>query len=91
MLVGDHFAQPEPAKARARELALPYYRDFVAQFGHADCRALTGVDFTTPEGRQAFKASRGKDAICAKLVAFAVRRLLPLADEVRALAGGGTA
>ncbi len=88
LLCGDHFAMPEPAKSRARELAIRYYRDFVAEFGTADCSVLTGTDHSTPEGRQAFRDAGLKDTVCTKLVVYAVRRLLPLAEEVRAMAGG---
>jgi C_GCAxxG_C_C family probable redox protein len=79
--VGDHVTgDVEAAKAKARELALPYRKDFEAKFGHDDCLSLTGHDHGTAEGRAAAKASGDKDRVCVHLVVYAVRRLLPLAD-----------
>ena len=80
-LVGDHVADVQKAKDRARELVLPFYRDFQAQFGSVDCRPLSGFDLSTEEGFQAYKSSTAKDERCRKLVVYAVRRLLPLAEE----------
>lgn len=81
-LVGDRVDDLQKAKDRARELVLPFYRDFKAQFGSVDCRPLSGFDLSTEEGYQAFRSSTAKDERCRGLVAYAVRRLLPLADQV---------
>lgn len=81
-LVGDHVTELEPAKARARQIVSAYYADFKKEFGHVDCPALTGYDLTTEEGFQAFKASDCKDRLCSKFVTYAVRRLLPVYEEV---------
>jgi C_GCAxxG_C_C family probable redox protein len=45
---------------------------FEARFGGTDCRALTGCDLTTPEGRQAFKDADLHHRVCVDLVAGAV-------------------
>lgn len=88
LLVGDHEADLEKAKAQSRELALAYYRDFVKEFGHADCLSLTDIDMSTEEGRRLYKTSGCKDNRCAKYLAYAVRRLMPIRDVVRAAAAG---
>jgi hypothetical protein len=80
--VGDHVADVQQAKDKARDLVLPYYRDFSAQFGGVDCRPLSGFDLSTEEGFQAFKASTAKDERCRRYVVWAVRRLLPLVEQV---------
>lgn len=88
LLVGDHVADLERAKALSRELALSYYRDFVKEFGHADCLSLTDIDMSTEEGRQLYKTSGCKDNRCTKYLAYAVRRLMPIRDEVKAATAG---
>lgn len=79
--VGDHITDDvEKAKAKARELALAYRKDFEAEFGTVNCTPLCGFDHSTPEGRAAHKASDAKERVCTRLVVFAVKRLLPLAE-----------
>jgi len=81
-MVGDHVAELESAKVRARQLALPFYRDFEREFGHVDCRSLIDLDISTDEGFQRFKQSNLKERLCSRLVSFAVQRLLPLREQV---------
>ncbi|MCL5109947.1 MAG: C-GCAxxG-C-C family protein [Chloroflexi bacterium] len=81
-LVGDHVADVRQAKDKARELVLPFYRDFQAEFGDVDCRPLSGFDLSTAEGFQAYRASTAKDERCRRFVIYAVRRLLPLVEQV---------
>ncbi len=81
-LVGDHISAVDPAKTRARQIVFRYYQDFKAHFEETDCPALTGYDLTTEDGFQAFKASDCKDRLCSKFVTYAVRRLLPVYEEV---------
>ncbi|MHB1134733.1 MAG: C-GCAxxG-C-C family protein [Chloroflexota bacterium] len=81
LLVGDHVADVQQAKNKAKELALPYYRDFQAQFGTVDCCPLIGIDISTDEGFQTYKASDRKEKVCSGAVNYAVRRLLPLAEQ----------
>lgn len=45
---------------------------FAQRFGGTDCRALTGCDLRTTEGRQAFKDGDVHHRVCADLVAGAV-------------------
>lgn len=78
LLVGDHIFDFRPAKRRAYELTRPFYRDFVAQFGHADCLSLIGMELDSEEGRRAFEESGLREVRCTRFVAFAVRRLLPV-------------
>ena len=88
LLVGDHVTDVPQAKNEARDLALAFYRDFQAQFGTVDCRPLIGLDISTDEGFQAFRASDRKEQVCTRVVTYAVRRLLPLADEFAPSQGG---
>lgn len=81
-LVGDRVADVQKAKDLARDLVLPFYRDFQTEFGNVDCRPLSGFDLSTNEGFAAYKASTAKDERCRKLVIYTVRRLLPLAEQV---------
>lgn len=81
-LVGDHMTGDLDAmKAKARDLAMPYRRDFEARFGNTECNLLTGFDHATAEGRAEAKAAGTKDKTCVHLVVFAVQRLLPLREE----------
>jgi C_GCAxxG_C_C family probable redox protein len=50
------------------------HKEFKKQCGHTDCRSLTGVDLSTPEGRAKHKADiRGPK--CSRYVAVAARLL----------------
>jgi C_GCAxxG_C_C family probable redox protein len=45
-----------PKKKKATLAAVGrLYRDFKKQCGHTDCRTLSGLDLTTPEGREKLK------------------------------------
>lgn len=58
-----------------------FCRDFVARFGTASCRKLSGLDLTTPEGMAALKARVKKDK-CAKMVHAAARMLAARLREI---------
>ncbi len=49
---------------------------FEAEMGVVDCRTLTGYDFSTPEGRQAFQQSDARERVCARAVAFVAREAI---------------
>jgi hypothetical protein len=82
--VGDCEPDLQAAKLLARQLALSYYQDFAAQFGSVDCRALIGMEIASDEGLQTYMSGTIKPERCNPIVTYAVRRLLPLAEEVRA-------
>ncbi|MCL5263760.1 MAG: C-GCAxxG-C-C family protein [Chloroflexi bacterium] len=70
----------QEARAKARELARESYKAFAAKFGHTDCRMLTGFDFQTPGGYDAFH-QRDVDAgerFCNRYVEYAVRTAMGL-------------
>jgi len=68
----------EPAYDAARRLVA----GFQSQFGTTSCRDLTGIDLTTPEGRQAW-IDRGLEEKCAEMVGWAVEEVLRLSPPRR--------
>ena len=52
-----------------------FYRDFEQEFGTAECRALTGYDFSQPEERQKFRDDAEARRRCRSYVEYAVRKL----------------
>ena len=87
LLCGDHIADLQEAKLRSRQLVLPFYRDFAAEFGHVDCRSLIDLDISSEEGFRVYLESNLKKERCTRYVTYAVYRLLPLLDEVKASVG----
>jgi len=61
-------------KARALGAAGAFCRQFKQSFGATDCRALCGLDLTTPEGRKELK-ERVKVAKCRRFVEQGARTL----------------
>jgi len=61
------------ARAQIRRHVGDLYRAFQKEFGAADCRTLTGYDFSTPEGYEEFQKSGTRQAKCNGYVEFVVR------------------
>lgn len=55
-------------------------RLFESRFGAADCRAITGHDFSAPDGYQRFNDSGAKDRVCHPAVRFVVETATELLD-----------
>ncbi len=71
--------RPQQIMATARAVQT-LTREFAEQFGATDCRTLTGLDLTTPEGRRELK-ERVKPQVCRGLIEWAARRMAELAIE----------
>lgn len=78
--MGKNIPDREERFWRARKQAGELYRSFAETFGHADCRPLTGYDFSAPGGYDAFKKSGIREERCVKQVEFVVRQLMALKD-----------
>ena len=59
-----------------RRVVGDFYRGFEQEFGSAECRALTGYDFSQPGGREKFQADAEARRRCRSYVEFAVRKLM---------------
>jgi C_GCAxxG_C_C family probable redox protein len=59
---------------RATQAMAQVHKAFKREFAHTDCRSLTGVDLTTPEGKAKHKADVRAQK-CARYVAAAARLL----------------
>ena len=57
------------------------HKTFQKQFGHADCRSLSGLDLTTPEGREKLKAGVRAQK-CTRYVAAAAKLLAEQLNKV---------
>ncbi len=75
---------PKGDRARSDGIAKEYATWFEARFGCADCRGLSGMDFSDPEQSAAFRAPGGKhQTICVPLVREAAAKLCRLLDAAR--------
>lgn len=59
-----------------------FYNDFVKAFGTSKCRELTGVDFKTPEGSEAYRSRIHRER-CTPLVEWAAKRACCVLEETR--------
>jgi C_GCAxxG_C_C family probable redox protein len=66
MAIGIRHGRRHPSERDARAYALTQElrRRFEAEMGHIDCRALTGMDLTTPEGVKRFYRSDVPLKVC---------------------------
>ncbi len=70
------------AKRIARRLVDRFIDEFEVKHGATRCRDLIGRDIHTEEDHRAFVQNGSWKGTCMEQVEFAVRRLLPLADEL---------
>lgn len=80
-LAGHRIADHKEAKRTARRIISQYMGEFQREWGAVDCRTLVGCDIRTEEGHRAFIEGGIWRDVCMRQIAFAVRKLLPLADE----------
>jgi C_GCAxxG_C_C family probable redox protein len=80
-LAATRIADHAQAKRVAREVTRDLMAAFEVEFGAMSCRALTGVDLSTPEGHAAFIEGGAWRDGCLHQVEAAVARLAPLADD----------
>ncbi len=66
--------------ARAYALTQELRRRFEAEMGHVDCRELTGMDLSTPEGVKRFYASDVPRRVCLPAVGVAYRTVMDLLE-----------
>jgi C_GCAxxG_C_C family probable redox protein len=81
-LAGRRIEDHRAAKRAARLVVARLMDDFRAEYGELDCRSLIGLDLRAPGSHEAFIASGVWRTRCMRQIEFAIRRLLPLADEV---------
>lgn len=66
---------------RAMKVAEEFRRRFEAEFESINCRDLTGLDLTTPEGMKSLMTSDTSQTVCFPAVAAAYRIVLALLKE----------
>jgi C_GCAxxG_C_C family probable redox protein len=66
--------------ARAYALTQQLRRRFEAEMGHVDCRGLTGMDLSTPEGVKRFYASDVPQRVCLPAVGVAYQVVMELLE-----------
>jgi C_GCAxxG_C_C family probable redox protein len=76
----------EPGKTmeeglRAMKVAEEFRRRFEAEMGNIECRELTHLDLTTPEGLKSLMGSDTSQTVCFPAVAAAYRIVLDLLRE----------
>jgi C_GCAxxG_C_C family probable redox protein len=73
----DYQAAVSAGPAASRRALQDFTAGFAAEFGALRCRDLTGFDFTTPEGHDAFVQAGGMEK-CRKYVGWMCDQILPL-------------
>lgn len=81
LLAGRRIADHAAAKRAARLVTARLIDEFAGEHGAVECRRLVGVDLRTKAGHRAFIESGAWRDGCMRQIEFAVRRLVPLADE----------
>lgn len=70
------------AEALSRmEVAREFRRRFEGEMEHTTCRELTGLDLTTPEGRQKLMGSDTSQRVCFRAVGVAYQLAVDLLKE----------
>ena len=67
----------------ALEVVAKFRRHFEAEMGSIECRELTGADFTTEEGIEAYMRSNTPKRVCFPAVGLAYRLVKQLLREQR--------
>ncbi len=80
MAIGIRHGRRDPSERDARAYALTQElrRRFEAEMGHVDCRDLTGMDLSTPEGVKRFYGSDVPRTVCVPAVGAAYRAAMDL-------------
>jgi len=80
MAIGIRYGRRDPSEKDARAYALTQElrRRFEAEMGHVDCRDLTGMDLSTPEGVKRFYGSDVPRTVCFPAVGVAYRTAMDL-------------
>ncbi len=81
-LAGQRIADHKEAKRAARGIIARLMNDFCREYGHADCRNLISLDISTAEGHAAFIESQIWHTVCMGQIAFVLRELVALQDEL---------
>lgn len=81
-LAGERIEDHKDAKRAARSIMADLISDFVAEHGHVDCRDLTGLDISSPEGHAAFLESKAWHSVCMRQIEFTIGKLAGLRDEL---------
>jgi len=76
----DEVGRPED---KAQGLSGEFLRLFREEMGSLNCRELTGIDLSTPEGLAQFRASDVPVKVCLRAVGFTYETVLGLLQEQR--------
>jgi len=82
----DEVGQPED---KAQGLSGEFLRRFRDEMGSIQCRELTGIDLSTPEGLAQFRASDVPVKVCLPAAGLAYRLVLELLQEPSQGSTGG--
>jgi C_GCAxxG_C_C family probable redox protein len=83
MAIGLKYGREEPWQPRdkAYALAQEFCRRFEQEMGTLSCRELTGMDLSTPEGRDAFYSSDVPIRVCLQAGGTAFRLVMELLER----------
>jgi C_GCAxxG_C_C family probable redox protein len=85
MCIGIKHGRDEVGQSedKAHELSGEFLRLFREEMGSLNCRELTGIDLSTPEGLAQFRASDVPVRVCLRAVGFTYETVLGLLQEQR--------
>ena len=85
MCIGIRHGREEPTQSDAEGYALTqqFLRRFRDEMGSIQCRELTGIDLSTPEGLQEFRSSDVPLEVCLPAAGLAYSLVLELVQERR--------
>ena len=81
MAIGPKESDYDAKKKKVLTAAAKVFKEFEKKHGSADCRMLTGLDLTTPEGKEKLKTSVKKET-CSQFVDTATRLMAEMLANV---------
>jgi len=83
MCIGIKQGREEPTQSdiEGHVLSQQFLRRFRDEMGSIQCRELTGMDLSTPDGLQAYRSSDVRPRVCLPAAGLAYRLVLELLEE----------
>ena len=81
LCLGRRNAEDTEARARVYPMAVRLLRAFEIEFCSVECKALTGCDMLTPEGRERMQKEGLHSGLCTRLVAFGAQQACEIIGE----------
>ena len=57
------------------------YKDFIKEFGHTDCKTISGCDFSNPEDVKRYVQDKVYKGICDPALGFVLKKCMQMSEE----------